>query len=199
MEGVPLIGHMLLIGFIRWLLRTNRLTLQKMCQQCKVRLALPSLFKLEIHVSVSKKYPAKLQYWMICFFIRHLVSRPTVWTMFLLESDVNQIIFLSVAHRQTANFPLQTQVMLLLAPIPSLHYTSLISVNGIVSHKKIILCWKFVSHLHKTKAIVFTITSTIIKAKFHRSSTIITKVSLFGYVIYSSATHTASSEGSDDE
>ena len=38
---------------------------------------------------------------------------------------------------------------------------------------------------HKTNTIVFTMLSTSVWAKFDLSSTIITKLSLFGYVIYS--------------
>ena len=40
---------------------------------------------------------------------------------------------------------------------------------------------------HKTNTVVFTIITTTKCAKFHHSNTIITKVSLFGYVIYFSA------------
>ncbi len=47
-----------------------------------------------------------------------------------------------------------------------------------------IMLHKYLGYLHKTSATVLTIFSTMTQAKFHLSSIIIVRVSLFGYVIY---------------
>ena len=49
--------------------------------------------------------------------------------------------------------------------------------------KCIMWCW-YLRYLHKTNTIVFTIISAIKEAKLHVSSKNISRVSLFGYVIY---------------
>ncbi len=50
--------------------------------------------------------------------------------------------------------------------------------------KKIVLHLKYFRHLYQTTAIVFTSTNAIERTKFHFSSTIIGRISLFVNVIY---------------
>ena len=60
-------------------------------------------------------------------------------------------------------------------------------VNWYLSTERFIMCCKYFRYLHKTNIFVFRILSAIRPAKFQLSSTIIGRVSIFGYVIYSSA------------
>ena len=55
--------------------------------------------------------------------------------------------------------------------------------NGTVIKKKVTLHSKYISYLHNTNNIVFTVLSTINQAYFHLSGTIITQITLFGYVV----------------
>ena len=59
-----------------------------------------------------------------------------------------------------------------------------------IKEKCIVHC-KYFRCLHRTKAIVFSILSPVMTAKFYLSSICIDRVSLFHHIIYSSAdTHT---------
>ena len=58
--------------------------------------------------------------------------------------------------------------------------------NSTLVSKKSVLHRKYVRYLLKTNTIVIVILSAVDLATFHLSSTIITYVYLFGYVIYSS-------------
>ena len=61
------------------------------------------------------------------------------------------------------------------------------SANYIIPNKKGVLHHNHFRYLHKTNTIAFIMISAMKWTKFHHSCTFITKVGLFGNVIYSSA------------
>ena len=61
------------------------------------------------------------------------------------------------------------------------------TIKCLYSKEKCVLCRKYSRQVHKTATIVFNVRSTISRTIFHLSSAMFSRVSIFVYVIYSSA------------